>query len=432
MKGEGNHWVLLDSERPRALPAGGVSLSFTFHEMLMELERMGRNVHLIKLYYEDGREVEPEALSKAIAEHPADRIMWIGQDAWKYFDVIRMFDCAKINMWYDDPIIRLFQRDDIVAMMRGTVLDPSWRINVWDHSWGVDLARRVPGLSPGFCNLAASPKMFFPSQRKLSDEIVFIGSLHSPLLIWQTVNTLPEIFQEVIRRCDDFIKGHKGILPPWNVVIRHVLECMTEGDRQIYKQMVELRNGSVHFVHDVLWMLLKNEARVRLLKQCLKAGKVFMLTETAQRSHASGDEIHGMVGEWDRSKLAITNTNGVPIQSLGHLYHYGAIHVQAVDPQSITEGIPYRMFQTGLSARPLVTDWRKGWDAHFNRDDYFIYNEYEEIPDVISAALKNKDEMAERASRSHYNCMERHTWETRLKQIDFEASLVKGSMEVCA
>jgi spore maturation protein CgeB len=118
----------------------------------------------------------------------------------------------------------------------------------------------------------------------------------------------------------------------------------------------------------------------------------------------------------------VCNTDSVPFESLGHLYHYGALHIQATDPQSVDSGVPYRMFQTGMSGKPLLTDWKPGWSNLFSKTDYFVYEKYEEIPDLIEKAMSDKDVLKEKGKLNHKRCIDNHTWGHRIAKLQIETN----------
>jgi len=169
-----------------------------------------------------------------------------------------------------------------------------------------------------------------------------------------------------------------------------------------------------------IWAASKNEARVRLIRDTIDAvGGMLIFTETRKVHHACADEIRGLTGVWDNDCLVVVDTSHVAADRLGWYYHHGRLHVNATDPQSVSTGIPYRLFQCAASGRALLTDYRMGWAGVFTPDvEVLSYesagNDYKErLVNLIGD--RGRLEQVCRNARLRFEL--EHTWEHRFDQL---------------
>jgi hypothetical protein len=399
-------WLFLDCE------AMDNVYSFTIREMTDALKDMGDSSVIFKLYNKGA--LIPEArLKQAVDKVRPDYIVWSHGDGWEYFDLLKKHKSSKINLWYDDPMQRLQQRPGVVRAMANSGFE-DFSIFVWDRYWANQL-EQITGVTIIPTELASDPKVYFPARRKLSDDAVFIGCLQSPNWIYNEISQLPGMFQVFMSKCLEVMKGCV-VIPPWDKLMAMAESVMDKGDLQIFDQQSKEMGSILRKCYALLWAASKNEARVRLLRAATKVTPVLMFSETKQRNHANPYEIQGMVGEFDPQRLRIIDTSKTKGECLGQLYHYGRIHLQAVDPQSVFGGIPYRNYQTAASGRPLFTDTRIDWHQSFNSDELISYEWGQCLEDQLSEAMKRTD-LDEIGMKARKGFEEKHTWQIRMQRI---------------
>lgn len=401
-------WLFLDCEQMDDV------YSFVYREMSEALKLNGQSSVLVKLWTK-GEMLWESKLFDVIKQHDPDFIVWTGGDGWEYFDVLKKHRSSKINLWYDDPIQRLTLRPKVVNAMAESG-NHDFTIMVWDRYWG-EMLNKMIGVNWRETELASDPKVYFTAKRRLSDEAVFIGALQSPNWIYNEINRMPGMFRVFMEKCREVLNHSTNILS-WDQVMQAAEAIMGAGDLNIFSQQSKGDPASLRHSQAILWAMSKNEARVKLLKEAIKVTPVLIFAETGQRNHANAYELQGMIGEWDSSKLRIIDTSKTAGDCLGQLYHYGKIHLQAVDPQSVYGGIPYRMYQTAASGRPIFTDVRKDWSKSFPDDQRIRFNFADNIADQLSDALKRAD-LEEMGMASRSNFEKNHTWQKRMTQLEY-------------
>lgn len=404
-------WLFLDCERNPKL------IGFTIKDVSAALSKQGIVPLLVKCY--DGTKWMSERdVSENISNSKGlTHIVWIGGEGWRYYKILKETPVNKVNMWFDDPFMRMGNHTGARDAMADSVNDSLFLITIWDKYWG-NLLKQAIGIKYMHMHLAANEFEYYPAKRNLSDDIVFIGSLHSPMGIEDIINSLPEIFRVFYKIAVDLIVEQDPI-QSWDKIMPEVEKIMIKGDLNIFANQVILYPKAFTSLQSMIWMRSKNEARIRILKGARKVNYLSVFTETQQRLHASEMEIRGMIGEWNRNKLKIVDTSNVQQELLPQFYHYGRIHINATDPQSVESGIPYRIFQTMASGRPLLTDSKPGYRELFieglELEFYESTRDFtERLHDIFNC--KNKLEQLGEAARKTFE--KSHTWNHRIEQIN--------------
>jgi hypothetical protein len=396
-------WLFLDG-------ALGKATGFTVIQMANELRAQGHQAKILKLL-QNGQEIDPNNLYKFFQENTPTHIAWDGAAGWRYWEVIKqLVDTKKLNFWFDDPItpIEAWNLTDVIK-------EASLEVNFfcWDPYYK-DQMRLLYGV---FCNdidLAAAPSEYYTTSFAMTDEPIFIGNLHSTAELERTRGSLPRIFQKVLDSAVDRIKGIKDKIPPQGQLIDGVLYQWPEGDRQLWNDISKRNGAHLRNLRWYLWAYSKNEARVRMLKRVLKLSPVWMFTETRQLHHASADEIRSLTGEYS-PRLKITDTKDYGYNQLCQLNHYGPLHLEAVDPQSVLSGIPYRVFQTAASGRALFTDARPLWNNSFEYGKEILVYNHENLEEAFLSAMKS--DLTEIGKNANFKFLQSHTWTNRMDHI---------------
>lgn len=375
--------------------------------------------HLIKLC-PNGQWLGDRQLYDECAKIRPDLILWDGVMPWRYSEVLKKNECRKVNLWFDDPVMRI-EGLDFVDRVKECAKREDFEFHIWDSYWQ-ERCEKLFGIKSSLIHLSADEDEYYPSDTQLSDECVFIGGLHSKSEIEKRIGWCNPIFKKVIKSSLEYVSGLsiESEIPPWDYVENLNIKSLGTGDLKLYREMKEMDPGQHLQLRWCIWAHSKNEVRIKALKEVLKVSKLLIFTDTKQKGHANEDEIKYMLEDYG-DNLKVVDTSDVHASKLGNLYHYGALHIGSTDPQSVHTGIPYRVFQTMASGRPLLTDEKPGWGDflgnNISSSNYISYSNPTEIAEKIPEAIKNGKELGESA-RSSFEMF--HTWPNRLQYIIFK------------
>lgn len=412
-------WLILDESKKED------QHNLVNQEIFEALPKIGAQGGMVGLY-ESGKLVSPEVILHDVRQFNPHIILWNGPEALRYFRALVSHPCHMVNLWFDDPLMRI-ESAGLTEQVKESNLNVTHF--VWDGYWR-KRAKDMWNLDVAPIHLAASPKTFFQAETIYHPkDIVFIGNLHSPRKIQQNIEWLPPVMQSLAREAESTIRNWRDDLkiPSWDAMLHPLEASRSEGERRLLSMQGERSAEAVGALRWIVWAIAKNEVRIRMLKKALKVGTVRMFMETKQLSHACELELRGMLDAWG-SNLIVHDTSGIDMNGLGEIYHHGAIHIQATDPQSVEGGIPIRVFQTAASGRPLLTDTRPELSQCFEYGkEILTYDREDQFEAALELALKDKKELEAvgRAARTRFDA--EHTWAHRVATIE---RLAKGETQV--
>lgn len=407
-------WVLLD-----ATPQPHIT-DFNIKQMTVALRQLGADAGILKLYT-NGKDEDPNVIYETIRQKQPKNIVWSGPGGWRYWNVLKLYQGTKINLWFDDPVMRI-DSHQIEHQVREGAATVSFFC--WDNYWSDKFITEY-GIMAQNIHLAALESEYYTSTISLTDDLVFIGNLHSSHDIAVSKANLPPIFQKVATECEYYIKNDKRIAS-WDVIIDRVLDLWPKGDQQLFKDICEKNSTHLMNLRWFVWVLSKNEVRVRMLKKATARHPVRMFCEMKQLHHANKAEIQALVGCHDK-RLIIQETSQYKSEELCQLYHYGILNLQAVDPQSMNTGIPYRVFQCAAAGKALLTDYRNQWNTAFEPDKEILFYDLEEsqfnqpytlFEDKLEWCLSNKEAIKEIGMAARRRFEKDHTWKKRIEFIN--------------
>jgi glycosyltransferase involved in cell wall biosynthesis len=402
-------WLILDDS------SSDVFSSMTISQIVAELSKTEDKVSVANTF-ENKCAVTNIAVKQLIHQLEPDVILFQGATGLRYFDELNSYDCKRINLWFDDPLLRV-SAYNVKQQFQDSFL--AFDHFIWDGYWR-DVVMKKFGVPSQPIHLAADPKQFFPASTIFNyEDMAFIGNLHSPRQIEVIYEGLPPTFQRIIRFAKDYLlKIGDGDVPSWDKIIKAGYEDCTEGEQNLIRVQGE-RNSEVRSnFHWSVWAMSKNHVRVRMLKRALKFGKIRMFAETGpQQNHANESETRALIGEWT-SRLSFHSTFGYNTGDLSELYHHGWIQLQATDPQSVQGGLPYRVFQTAASARPLLTDKKPELGEQFEYGkELLTYDGMDDIESKLEDAYKNRSSLEDIGTAARKRFEMDHTWEHRINYI---------------
>jgi hypothetical protein len=387
----------------------------TIQQIAEELCRHGDNVNITNTFSRNAG-VSPDIIKKHIAEVIPDVIVFQGPTGLRYLDILK--ECGKplINLWFDDPLMRIGayglekQMEASKSIFEHYIWDGYWRRKC-KAKWNVD---SYP------IHLAANGEQFYPTSTIFNkDDIVFIGNLHSPRSIEIMSETLPPTYVRLIKFCKRYLQNlpEESCVPSWDVLIEMAYNDSLPGEQKLIALQSQRGNELRANFQWCIWAMSKNLVRIRMLKRALNVGTVRMFADTVQHSHANESETRGLLGEWS-SRLNFHRTDGLNADQLAEVYHHGWIQIQATDPQSVDGGIPYRVFQTSASARPLLTDTKPELaDAFDYGKEILTYDNCNDFEETLSRLSKDKSFLNDIGLSARSRFEREHTWKHRIDYI---------------
>lgn len=391
-------------------------LEGTTRHVINYLNKKHIQPHLISIFHQAKMMPETE-FYEALKNIKPDLIIFIGVLAWKYADTLKACDGIKVNLWFDDPVMRIEGMGFTEAVKSCSRLS-DFEFYVWDNYWADECMIKF-GMNAKIMHLAEDGDEYFECDTQLSDECVFIGGLHSMGEIQKRRQWVNKVAQKIIDSSMNYVSNFKGEIPSWDVVESEAKSGLSAGDLRLFQDIEKLDPGEVLQMRWCIWAHSKNEVRIRALREVLKASPLMIFTDMRQKGHANEGELRYFIGDFSK-RLKVVDTSGA--KTMAHLYHYGALHIGATDPQSVKEGIPYRNFQTMASGRPLLTDIKPGWSEALKATPYYAYGLPDEIEEKVSEILRDKKGMKDMGHSSRMTFELHHTWDHRLASIIFRES----------
>lgn len=408
VRSEHKTWMLLDCAPSRN------SFSFTLQQIAKALNAQKIEPVFVNLA-KDGVPLDPKALRNILKRDNPDYILWDGCGAYRHWDVIKESKSKKINTIFDDPVMR----SEGFGVVKQMIDAHNHGVNFfcWDPYWA-DVMMLDWGIIAHPIELAALPDEYYPSTIRLSDDVVFIGHLHSPRDIDHKITIMNRMFQKVAKDIQNQLPKFKyGSIKSWDLLIEDMVDSYSAGDKQLFHDTSYTQPNDLYTLRNLVWMMSKNENRIRILKRALKVHDVSMFCEMSILDHCSEHEVRSLLGEWG-PRLTMFSTTGAHMKHLGQCYHYGKIHIQATDPQSVYAGIPYRVYQTAGAGRPLLTDYKRDWNKSFTYGtDFETYESEDEFENKLSLLLKEEDKLKYLGDNIRLRFDTQHTWKHRLSSI---------------
>lgn len=379
----------------------------------------------VEVFYVDPTTMAHD-IPSIIADNQLDMIYWEAINGWGVWDIIKKVPCAKVNTWFDDPIMRIDSVDIAKKMSSATVPnDPQFtnkpndqmgktRIYCWDDYWNIRLLTDY-SIDSDLVHLAANPNEYYTTDVVCESKPVFIGALHSNRKFEEMKSRLCEPFITILDSIKESLKTMDQI-PSWDRIEGHYLNILSPGTQRLYRQLCETDKRMQSWYRQGIWAISKNEVRVRMLRAALKVSPISMFADTKGVNHANEGEIRSLIGDGEE-RLTFYDTTGISQEHLAMFYHYGWIHLQATDPQSVTQGYSYRVFQTMAAGKCLLTDLKANMSKDFEMDKVMVgYNNLEEMKEKLNNLIKNKSLSKDIGENARHDFEQNHTWEKRLDQ----------------
>lgn len=416
----GSRWLIIGTQP-------GPKYGFTDIQIIKAVQDQG-----IEVYYVNPNEMR-EKVPNILHNVQPHVIYWEAINGWKIWDLIKDYKCkAKINTWFDDPIMRMDFSGIGKRMMDNNVnefgdfngltdkVGHSTRQNVkifcWDDYWNQRLFMDCGMICSKLLHLAACHKDYYSANVACTNKPIFIGSLHSPRGLNTIQERLCEPFNTILNSIKEELYKMEDI-PSWDKIEGHYLGILGDGERRLYQDICNSDRMMQSYFRQCIWGHSKNAVRVRMLRAALEVSPVIMFSETGQINHVKEGELRAMIGK-NEHKLEFHDTTGLPQEKLAMLNHWGWVHLQATDPQSVYHGYPYRMFQTMASGKALLTDMKEYWSNDFKHEEHLIaYKGDEILKSNLNFMLKDKDGCRQIGNAARELFLRKHTWQHRIHEM---------------
>ena len=320
-----------------------------------------------------------------------------------------------VLFWYDDPYRSLGRWGREPGYLDAMRL-PSVHHFVWDGYWRRWMAETY-GIASHPIHLAADPDDFHPVERPRGriDAAVFVGTLLSEAHLDEQRASLPPVLAKAARHVEAAIGAGGDGENPFPILERVIAafparlrdEIAAEGERDP-NSLLKLRGLTCKWG--------KNEVRRRMLRAALQVAPVAVFSGSLERNHA-GKELE-QLARGAPFPLVFRDTGGIPARDLGQLYAYGEVHLQATDPQSVEGGIPFRVFQTTASGKPLLTDVKPELlDCYREGSEIACYRGVAEIAPALRRLLDSAEERRALAEAGRARFLAQHTWNHRIAEV---------------
>ncbi len=382
--------------------------------------RSGWKPAFVWLCDESNHRKSPEQITREIEEQAPDLIMWVSDCVLPFAECLEggpVRNIPKVSLWFDD-YMRTFALPLCPEKHQRLVKECSLKTYVWDGFWRKKFQERFNIFSYPI-HLGADEIECFPSEpthfKGFEDSLIFVGNTPSFDSIKKEASLMPLPCSQIILLTQEIIaRSPYGRLP------------YEAYDEAFHSLSAKGKTAVTHFRRDIaqnilinrlVWMLGKREVRIRILRLAAQQRQVVILSGHSDKFFADAAEFGRDIGQ-SRHPLKFINTAHVKLDELGCLYHIGGLHLQATDPQSVEGGIPFRVFETSASGRPLLSDFKPELGDCFKSDlEMLYYQNDQDFSDKLQEALKNPARLKEIGEAACQRFLKEHTWTHRFRHV---------------
>jgi len=318
--------------------------------------------------------------------------------------------------WFDDPWRPVCYRKNQKGYLDALRL-PNVSHFVWDGYWRKWLftnhqVRSFP------IHLAADPDEFRPLPRsgEYPDHAVFIGTLVNLRHLEELKRKLPPVLRHIASLLPSAMEGAPYGTNPYDI-LDGLIKTLPAKMISACESLREKEPDAVLNLHAFASKIGKNEVRKRILRETLKVAPLLIFCGNFERTHAGEKEIRAILNT-DSNRLIVRDTGDINPSNLASLYAYGKIHLQATDPQSVEGGIPFRVFQTTATRRPLLTDKKPELAKCYSYGkELLTFESDRDFADTLQAAMADPEKLDDVAQNSYRRFLRDHTWEKRFEYV---------------
>lgn len=340
----------------------------------------------------------------------------------------------KAIFFYDDPVGSLW----LFGKQHPLLKDPK-RYNVhffiWDHHWKKEMQQQL-GVPCFSTHLSAETEYFSPGKKDLIPDIqhcvVFLGNLPSHNLLKEVFETLPSSHKKIARAVENEFRNGPYGLNPFDALQREIRRA-AEDDRANFSNAFIAYMNSVPDLNKPFaphiqlrryaWLTGKRETRLRALRIVARIAPLAILSNSKTPDNMGKDEFEAELKK-NSSQLCFVDTSQANYYQLGHLYASGLVHFQSTDPQSVSGGIPYRVFQSAACGVPLISDTKPELAESFKADEEMLfYKDENNLGSIVESSLRDPKSLREIGSAAYKRFCQDHTWLHRVENMLTDLSL---------
>jgi hypothetical protein len=338
-------------------------------------------------------------------------------DLKNIWDAPSLTTVDKISLWYDD-----YYRSPKTLANPGIWTD--WqknhgvRVGIWDEYWRCQW-KKLTGAEAFPIHLAADPRLLRPNAEPWnpawSERAAFVGTVPS----LKSLDTFAQAFPAPLRRfLEEVCDAMRGA--PWPIKPYDVAQSCRSFTGVKYGNAIDamLKDpATLALWNQLLWRSGKRIARLRGLSAVAKAGPLAIMSGHGTEAYADEAELRAALPPG--TDFVYADTRSVPAQSWKGLFRTGKWQVQITDPQSITGGLPFRVFECAACAVPLLSDHRPELAALFPPESgLFTATDEASLQETAARLFQTpKKDLDQQGQLLHQNFLARHTWEIRWRQL---------------
>jgi spore maturation protein CgeB len=338
-------------------------------------------------------------------------------DLKNIWDAPSLAPVDKISLWFDD----YYRSPKTLAHPE---IWSDWqarhkvRVGIWDGYWRCQW-KMLTGADAFPIHLAADPRQLRPGaepwRREWSDRAVFIGTIPARKSLDEFAAAFPAHMRRFLEEICTAMNTASWPIRPYEIAQKARSFLPMRYTRAIDATLKD--PGILALWNHLLWRWGKRIARLRGLAAVAQAGPLAVLSGHQTEVYADEAEIRAALPQ--RADFVYADTKNVPSQQWGRLFRTGKFQVQITDPQSIEGGLPFRVFECGASAVPLLSDHRTELAALYPAGTGIFTAIDEPSLQLVATQMfqMSRRELDKQGQALHEDFLTRHTWEIRWRQL---------------
>jgi len=380
----------------------------------------GWDAQVIFLADPDGRpRAEKEVRTDLLTAH-ADAICFLMDaplDLKNIWDAPSLAPVDKISLWFDDYFRspKTLARPEVWSDWQAR---HGVRVGIWDGYWRCQW-KKFTGGEAFPIHLGADPRQLRPGaeawRKEWSDRAVFVGTIPAQKALEEFAAAFPAHMRRFLEEVCVAMQAAPWPLRPYEIAQKCRSFLPQRYTRAIDATLKDA--GVLALWNHLLWRWGKRIARLRGLGAVAQAGPLAVLSGHGVEVYAGEEEIRQALPSG--VDFVYADTKAVPPHQWSRLFRSGKFQVQITDPQSIEGGIPFRVFECGACAVPLLSDHRAELAA-LCPPGHGIFTAIDEASLQIVASQMfqmSKRELDQQGQMLHSHFLADHTWETRWRKL---------------
>ncbi len=337
-------------------------------------------------------------------------------DLKNLWDAPSLASVDKISLWFDD----YYRSPKTLANPETWTVwqkNHGVRVGIWDGYWRFQW-KKMTGGDAFPIHLATDQRLLRPSgepwKREWSERAAFVGTIPSVI----SLNTFADAFPPHLRRfLDEVCEAMRQAA--WPIRPYDLAQTCRSFIGIKYQRAVDavLKDpATLALWNHVVWRWGKRIARLRGLKAVAASGPIAIMSGHGVEAYAGEEELRAALPGVD---LVFGDTKSMNARSWKSLFQTGKYQVQITDPQSIEGGLPFRVFECGACAVPLLSDFRPELAALFPVGSGLeIANGEIPLRDAAARLFQmSKKDLEAQGQALHQSFLAQHTWEHRWQQL---------------